>query len=90
MQCLTEQLPTEQYLRRIDLSFNKISEPMILGAFIDALTTNQSLINLDLSENPGHTTEVKEKVALCLLKNMEVVKNAEEPIRPAWLDPNQI
>ena len=43
-----------------------------------------------MAENPGHSAKVKEKVALCLLKNMEVVKSAEEPIRAAWLDLNQI
>lgn len=90
MEALTEELPTDIYVRKIDLRYNKITESQILGPFIESMYINESILNIDFSFNSGHTDTVKQKVALCLLKNMDIVKKSAVPIKSAWLDIKQI
>jgi len=47
MEALTEELPTDIYVRKIDLRHNKITEPQILGSFVESLRINESLLNID-------------------------------------------
>lgn len=72
------------------MSHNKIPEQPVLVNLIEAMRMNESLINIDLSSNPGCTKTVKHQLALCLLKNMDILKNASIPIKATWLDPKQI
>ena len=44
-----------------------------------------------MSSNPGGTTTtVKHQLALCLLKNMEILKNNQVQIKASWIDLKQI
>jgi hypothetical protein len=47
MEALTEELPTDIYVRKIDLRYNKITESQILGSFVDSLHINESVLNID-------------------------------------------
>ena len=55
----TEELPTDIYVRKIDLRYNKITESQILGPFIESMYINESILNIDFSFNSGHTDTVK-------------------------------
>ena len=90
IEMLSENLPNDIYVRKIDVSHNKIPEEPILLHLVDALKVNESVINFDLAENPGHTASVKKKLALCMLKNMEITKNMGAPIKPSWINLKQI
>ena len=90
MQALAGQLTSDIYVRKIDLEKNKIQESDILGEFLEALKFNESLVNVNFAGNAGHTHTVKEKVALCLLKNLDLLKSDQVPIRSSWIDTNQI
>ena len=59
MEALTEELPTDIYVRKIDLRYNKITESQILGPFIESMYINESILNIDFSFNSGHTDTVK-------------------------------
>ena len=63
---------------------------MILGPLIEAMGYNESLVNAKLEGNVGLTKTAKHKVALCLLKNLEIIKNENITIKGAWLDLKQI
>ena len=63
---------------------------MILGPLIEAMSYNESLVNVKLVGNVGHTSTAKHKIALCLLKNLEIIKNENITIKSAWLDLKQI
>ena len=90
MQALSEQLTTDIYVRKIDLEKNKIKEEDILIEFIESIKFNESLININFQGNIGHTETVKNKVALCLLKNLDILKSQRVPIRKSWIDLTQI
>jgi len=51
------------------------------------LYANESIIHLDLRENTGYTAQVQKKIALSLIKNIELAKTRNEPLRGSWLDP---
>ena len=63
---------------------------MILGPLVEAMSYNESLVNVKLVGNIGHTSTAKHKIALCLLKNLEIIKNENITIKSAWLDLKQI
>ena len=90
MEALTEELQGDIYVRKIDLRHNKITETQILGPFVESMLINESLLNIDFSFNTGHTEAVKQKIALCLLKNKEIVKSSGVPIRASWINLKQI
>ena len=60
IEALSENIPNDIYVRKIDVSNNKIPEQPILSILIDALRINESLVNLDISGNPGCTSIVKQ------------------------------
>jgi len=41
---------------------------------IPSLRINKTLTNFDLRDNPGYTKEVKKVTALCLLRNIDLLK----------------
>ena len=57
---LAKVLKYDQYLRVLDLKFNKISENTIKKELMPSLRNNQSLTNIDLRKNPGFTLKVKQ------------------------------
>lgn len=60
VEALSENIPNDIYVRKIDVSDNKIPEQPVLALLIDALRLNESLVNFNLSGNPGHTARVKQ------------------------------
>jgi len=58
---------------------------------IPSLRINKTLTNFDLRENPGYTKQVKKITALCLLRNIDLLKKQELPsyaIGKTWLNPD--
>ena len=52
---LSKTVTYDQYLRVIDLRFNKISEKSLNIDLLPALKNNSSLTNVDLRHNAGYT-----------------------------------
>ena len=53
---LSDELSTDPYLRKIDLSYNAFTmEEFLAGPFIEAMKINESVINLSLHGNKGFT-----------------------------------
>ena len=91
VESLAQAITTDPYVRKIDISHNSITnEDVLLGPFIEAMKSNESLINVDLKGNKGSTAEVKRQLALCLLKNLEIYKATGQAIKPSWLDLKQL
>ena len=49
----------DQYLRVVDLRYNRISEPVTKSDLLPALKHNSSLTNLDLRHNNGYTIKIQ-------------------------------
>jgi hypothetical protein len=84
-------IDSDEYLRVIDMSNNLISEESILSDLIPSLRFNKTLTNFDLRDNPGYTRKVRKLTALCLLRNIDLLKKAELPpyaIGKTWLNPD--
>ena len=60
VEALSENIPNDIYVRKIDVSENKIPEQPVLAHLIDALRLNESLVNFDMTGNPGCTATVKQ------------------------------
>ena len=74
VEILSENIANDIYIRKIDVSDNKIPEEPILTNLVQSLQLNESLVNFNFNGNPGFTADAKHKIALCLLKNMEILK----------------
>ena len=44
------------------------------------------MINLDFRNNEGFGFDVKKRIALILLKNVEILKKKKVPVLQSWLD----
>ena len=86
MVALYEEITTDIYVRKIDISHNKIPEEPIINGLIESMRYNESLVNIGLEGNPGLTENVRHKLALSLLKNMDIMKTNATPIRASWLN----
>jgi Ran GTPase-activating protein (RanGAP) involved in mRNA processing and transport len=49
----------DNYLRVLDLSFNKVDEKTVKEFFLPCLKVNKSLTNVDLRKNPGYCDTTK-------------------------------
>ena len=54
------------------MSNNAIEDFKVLIKY--GLKENTSIVNVDIFGNPGCTEKVRKQIALCLLKNLEVMK----------------
>ena len=87
---LSQIIATDESMRVIDLSHNMMTEQVIKEEMIGALKLNKTLTNLDIRENPGYSNKAKKLIALCLLRNIDNLKNAVPPIKKiekSWLNP---
>jgi len=58
-------------MKTIDLSHNQIQHQDLLNLVnSNVLAENNSLISLDVSFNPGTTDEIRQKIALDMLRNI--------------------
>ena len=54
------------------------------------LKENTSLVNVDILANPGCNEKVRKQIALCLLKNLEVMRRQGVEIRDEWIKPENL
>ncbi len=73
-EALALEIQTDEYVRRIDISHNKIPQDALKNELVDAMKHNESIVNMDLEGNIGFTAGIKHQLALCLMKNMETYK----------------
>lgn len=59
IEILAENIGNDIYVRKIDVSDNRIPEQPVLHGLIDSLRLNESLVNFDISSNPGCTSAVR-------------------------------
>ena len=84
------EIQTDEYVRRIDLSHNKIPQVALKDELVNAMKHNESIVNMDLEGNIGFTAGIKHQLALCLMKNMEVYKANGQAVKSQWIDMRQI
>jgi hypothetical protein len=68
----------------IDLRYNDLEEEDLLH-FLKAFRQNDSILTVDIRHNPGHTENIKKRLALCLLKNIEVNYKNNKIIKKQWV-----
>lgn len=56
---LSKTIKNDEYLRVIDLRYNKINEASLKGEFLTCLRNNSALTNVDLRHNKGFTLKIK-------------------------------
>ena len=75
----------------IDFSTNFMSEEVIMSELIPSLRINKTLTNFDIRENPGYSKKARKLTALCLLRNIDLLKKQQLPtyaIGKTWLNPD--
>jgi Ran GTPase-activating protein (RanGAP) involved in mRNA processing and transport len=81
----------DEYLRVLDFSFNSIPSEAMEEHLLPSLRQNKTLTNVDLRENPGFNKKVRKLTALCLLRNIDIMKRQALPsyaIGKNWLNPD--
>lgn len=84
MESLTRWLMYDDYMRHIDMCYNKINQNS-LKEFINKLKNGKSLVSLELRGNPGYSDSVQKKAALLLLRNVNYCKENKKVVKPMWL-----
>ena len=72
----------------IDVQGNRFEHEGLKGLIKNALRENQSLIALDITNNPGCNEKFRKQVALCLLKNIEFMRSNDIEIKEEWIRPD--
>jgi len=70
-------LKYDEYLRLIDLRYNKITDNVVKSDLLPALKNNASLTNLDIRDNNINLYKNFQVIALCLLKNIDKLKRSK-------------
>lgn len=82
---LTPLLTDSHFIRKLDLRNNRVGA--LSPEFLEALHINESLICLDLRHNKCVSNEeARRKVALCLLKNIDIARKGRDLLCPSWLN----
>ena len=81
MSRLADVFRNDKQVCSIDLRHNRLKA--LDEEFFTSLYCNQTLLNLDLRENEIPTQDLK-KVALSLLKNVDIVRKSEIVCNPNW------
>ena len=85
---LQKALGYDKYIQSIDLAGNRIG-PIGLKLIIKmALIDNPSIVAFDARLNPGCSEKVERQLSLCMLKNIEKVKEQGLQINPEFLKPD--
>ena len=85
---LQQALTYDKYLKAVDISGNRIGSYGIKLIVKQALLDNSPIIAFDARLNPGVSEKVERQLALCMLKNIEKVKEKGLAIRPEFLRPD--
>ncbi|CDW82224.1 UNKNOWN [Stylonychia lemnae] len=88
IKALAKVVKYDEYLRVIDLKFNKITDNVVKSDLIPALKNNNSLTNLDLRNNNCNSYKHQQIIALCLLKNIDKLKKSKIIVKKQWLNPS--
>ena len=72
---LSKAIYVDEYLRVLDLSHNSFSEDCLREDLLPSLRHNNTITNLDLRDNPGYKMKIRKLSALCLLRNIDILKN---------------
>ena len=78
----------DQYIKSIDVAGNKIGAYGLKSIIKLALMENSSIVAFDARLNPGCSEKVERQFALCMLKNIEKIKEKGLEISPAFLKPD--
>ena len=76
MKAFSKVLKYDEYLRLIDLRYNKITDNVVKSDLLPALKNNASLTNLDIRDNNINLYKNFQVIALCLLKNIDKLKRS--------------
>eukprot|EP00347_Sterkiella_histriomuscorum_P006772 403351487 len=77
----------DRFIKLIDLQGNNFDLPSIKNLIKYSLRENTTLVSLDMQNNPGINEKCKKQIALCLLKNIELMKSEGQEIRVEWMRP---
>lgn len=84
MRALTRWVKYDEYLRHIDISYNRINIDST-KQFLVNFKQNKSLVSLEMRGNSGYTDSIQKKFAFILLRNIEYCKNNNKFIENSWL-----
>ena len=84
---LQQALCYDKYIKLIDLAGNNISGNGLKLILKNAFMENNSIMAFDIRLNPGCSEKVQRQFALCMLKNIEKVKQKGIEINPNHLKP---
>ena len=75
MQHILNAIRDDTYLRVLDLRKNKFTEAVLSETYnynlVKTMQTNEYVTNLDLRENEGLTKQLKFKLSLVMLRNID-------------------
>lgn len=83
IELLSKCIRYDRFLKTMDLSNNCIEDFKVLVKY--GLKENTSLVNVDIIGNPGCNEKIRKQVALCLLKNLEIVKRSGIEVKDEWI-----
>jgi hypothetical protein len=85
MDSLTGCLKYDRFIKVIDLSDNLIQESSIKRVVKYSLRENTTIVSFMVNKNPGLTDKYRKQIALCLLRNIEHMKNNGIEIKQEWI-----
>ena len=85
---LQQALCYDKYLKVIDVAGNRIGSLGLKSILKLALMENNSIVAFDARLNPGCSEKVERQLALCMLKNIEKVKEKGLQVNPEFLKPD--
>lgn len=72
-------------MRYIDLSDNRIPAKAVNDLFT-GLGLNKNIIHFDIRKNPCHSDILQAKLAIRLVKNIEIMKKRSEILKKKWIN----
>lgn len=81
-------LSYDKYVKSIDVAGNRIGPAGLKSLIKGALLENNSILVFDARLNPGCSEKVERQLALCMLKNIEKMRQKELQINPEFLKPD--
>jgi hypothetical protein len=82
---LEKTLQYDRYLKVVNVAGNEISREGLQQILKLALIDNTSIVAFDARCNPGFSSKVQRQFALCMLKNIEKMKQKGAPIKKGWI-----
>ncbi|CDW87947.1 UNKNOWN [Stylonychia lemnae] len=87
MENLQKCLRYDRFIKMVDLQGNRFQQQDIKQLIKFSLRENTSLVSIDVQNNPGCTEKYKKQIALCLLKNIEMMKRDGIELKEEWFRP---